>query len=525
MEPEEEQGTTPPTEEAPADASSAALSAPVATLPTPGRARRIRPWALVIAGALVVVLIATTLIVVHQTANSTNTGTSAASVPSGLSIYGLTQPVAPLGNPLPFDNARAATAQGDSGSVFALNAADGRLRWDYKTSDGVEDGQIVANGVLYTGSSNGSVYAFDAGTGKVLWSVKLLEQSVVGQVVDGVVYAWSSAGAENSQGNVYALDARSGKQLWQFANGGGVDLVADGTVYVGSAGDPSQTAGTIYALNASTGAERWHFQGQGSLSTQRAADGQVYVIGLQAVDPSDTNLFGFQATLSVLDASTGTLRWSYPKQPDGNLSLVDVENGMVYLYITNSSAEANISDSLVALNATDGALRWETGFSLVAFPAGSGTTTSSFLIGGLPPALLSDGAIYVGSQNDPIAAYNASTGAPLWSNLQLESDTGQGLTLDMVADGVVYLDAVGESASLGLYALDAHTGRLLWKRLGKFLTVGAVVDGVVYAASVDMGPPFTPKADDNSVVALDATTGAVRWSYSLGQETANITVQ
>ena len=287
MEPVEDQGATSPLEEAPADASSDVSSAPVAALPAPGKGRRIGPWAAVIAGALVVVLIATTLIVVHQATNSTNKGhapSTTASAPSDLSIYGLAQPVVPLGNPLPFDHARAAAAQDANGSVFALNAADGRLRWDDKTANGVEAGQVVAGGVLYTGSSDGNVYAFDAGTGKLLWSVKLLEQSEVAQVVNGVVYAWSSAGAESSEGNVYALDARSGKQLWQFASGGGVDLVADGTVYVSSAGDPSQTVGTLYALNASTGAERWHFQGQGNLSAQQVTGGQVYVVGLQAVD-------------------------------------------------------------------------------------------------------------------------------------------------------------------------------------------------------------------------------------------------
>jgi outer membrane protein assembly factor BamB len=324
---------------------------------------------------------------------------------------------------------------------------------------------------------------------------------------------------------VYALDARSGKTLWQFANSGGVDLVSGGTVYVSSANDPSQTVGTLYALNAESGQVRWQFQGPGSLSTQSVTDGQVYVLGLQAVDPTDTNLTGFQATLSVLDASSGAPRWSYPKQPNGNLSLVGVENGLVYLYATSSSAETPAADSLVALSITDGSLIWGASFSLQGFSAGSGTTTSAALIGNFPPALLSDGVIYVGGQNAPVTAIDARTGMSLWTNLQLEVDTGQGLTLDTVAMGVVYLTAIGNSASLGLYALDAHTGKLLWKRLGQLLTVGAVVKGVVYAASLDIGPPFTPRADDNSVVALDASTGAVRWSYSLGNEMASILAQ
>jgi outer membrane protein assembly factor BamB len=48
---------------------------------------------------------------------------------------------------------------------------------------------------------------------------------------------------------------------------------------------------------------------------------------------------------------------------------------------------------------------------------------------------------------------------------------------------------------------------------------------VVYASSFDPGPPFTTQAADNALYALDASTGKVRWTHSLGKDIATITVQ
>ncbi len=68
-----------------------------------------------------------------------------------------------------------------------------------------------------------------------------------------------------------------------------------------------------------------------------------------------------------------------------------------------------------------------------------------------------------------------------------------------VANGVVYVT----SYDVMLYALDAHTGTMLWSHnIGFSVSSPAIVYGVVYVG-----------AGDNNVYALNASTGPNLWSY------------
>jgi outer membrane protein assembly factor BamB len=79
------------------------------------------------------------------------------------------------------------------------------------------------------------------------------------------------------------------------------------------------------------------------------------------------------------------------------------------------------------------------------------------------------------------------------------------LSSPAVANGVVYVG----SESSGVYALNASTGALLWSYFtGDGYAVDsspAVANGVVYFGSAD-----------NNVYALTASTGALLWSYTTG---------
>ncbi len=59
-----------------------------------------------------------------------------------------------------------------------------------------------------------------------------------------------------------------------------------------------------------------------------------------------------------------------------------------------------------------------------------------------------------------------------------------------------------------VYALDAHTGAMLWSyAIGRLYSSPAVADGVLYVGS----------ANDN-VYALNAHSGAMLWSYTTGAQ-------
>ena len=114
----------------------------------------------------------------------------------------------------------------------------------------------VVDGVVYMGSQGGSIYAVNASNGSLLWNYTAV-WSVVGDqsspaVVNGIVYIGSD------DHNVYALNATNGAKLWNFTTSYIVDsspTVIDGVVYIGSAEG-------VYALNADNGAKIWnlHYQ-------------------------------------------------------------------------------------------------------------------------------------------------------------------------------------------------------------------------------------------------------------------------
>ncbi len=116
-----------------------------------------------------------------------------------------------------------------NGVVYAVGAADGKLRWKANTGGAIYFPPAVEEGRLFVGSADGRVYAFEAASGRLLWRFqaapaerwipvygKLISNwPVAGGVVvqDGVVYA--AAGIAHYDGtHVYALDAATGKVRW-----------------------------------------------------------------------------------------------------------------------------------------------------------------------------------------------------------------------------------------------------------------------------------------------------------------------
>ena len=145
----------------------------------------------------------------------------------------------------------------EDNKVYALNASNGELLWNYMTGDMVISRPAVAQGVVYVGSWDGKLYALNAADGSYVWSYATggeIDSSPT--VAAGLVYVGSHDGV------VYALNASTGmvgfnlelhnNVVWSYATGGMImfssPAVADGVVYVGSYDD------NVYALNATTGA-------------------------------------------------------------------------------------------------------------------------------------------------------------------------------------------------------------------------------------------------------------------------------
>lgn len=161
-----------------------------------------------------------------------------------------------------------------------------------------------------------------------------------------------------------------------------------------------------------------------------------------------------------------------------------------------------IANGVVYIGSSDGA------FS--ALDASTGAVRWQDQISGWQEAapVVANGVVYV-STTSGLVALDASTGVLRW---RPQPGSNPSFSSPVVANGVVYANSeVGQS----VYALDAGTGAVRWQFTAPFPTAGefpaapAVEHGVVYAVFVHNGAFATPTS---SLYALDTTTGAVRWS-------------
>ena len=133
------------------------------------------------------------------------------------------------------------------GFVYALGAADGKLRWRFNHEiSWINSSPAIADGVVYDGSSDAHfVQALDATTGRELWRAN------VGATV------WSSPSVAGDQlyfgdgsGRIRILERRTGKELGAFITSAGVfssPVIAGDLLFVGGAD------GGVYALRLSNG--------------------------------------------------------------------------------------------------------------------------------------------------------------------------------------------------------------------------------------------------------------------------------
>jgi outer membrane protein assembly factor BamB len=108
---------------------------------------------------------------------------------------------------------------------------------------------------------------------------------------------------------------------------------------------------------------------------------------------------------------------------------------------------------------------------------------------------VTDGVVYVGSDDNNLYALQASTGKQLWSYTTFEVVESS----PTVANGVVYF------GSDNVYALNASTGDKIWSYPAYGFSSPTVANGVLYVGS-----------DDHNIYALNVSSGVKLWSYATG---------
>jgi outer membrane protein assembly factor BamB len=256
-------------------------------------------------------------------------------------------------------------------------------------------------------------------------------------------------------------------------------------------GQPYLPDSTVYTLSTTTGKK-------GRIRIPAMPDYDKFVqsklLGVSdgillvyAQDPNSPELAPKEGSiLRAVRASDGKQLWKVTTAFAGKPTMVD---GVVYLALQDvtriEGSTIYYETSLNAFNLHDGSRLWQSkdyGIDAILTPAVAG------------------GRLYIGTyldQDHNVYCLDAKTGKKVWSYLT----SGAVLGTPAVSNGTVY---VGSEDS-ALYALDADTGKLLWRveNTGTFFAAPLIQDGVVYAPS-----------QDGYIYALDERSGVLFWRAS-----------
>lgn len=159
--------------------------------------------------------------------------------------------------------------------VLALDVATGIVRWHFEAPAAFlcpptfAPGPAVTGGGIYLADYLGTVYALDATDGRDRWRIATESRASIEPVLvaAGHVHVGSGKG-------LYTLDAVTGTPKWRFQAGGdvvGAPAVAEGRIHFGS------TDHLLYTLKADDGRLRWKLATGGEITGSPVVkDGVVY---------------------------------------------------------------------------------------------------------------------------------------------------------------------------------------------------------------------------------------------------------
>lgn len=129
--------------------------------------------------------------------------------------------------------------------VYAVNLANGEVRWSARLSGMVIGGVVLAGDTVFAASSRpeGRVYALRRTTGKRIWRVSTGPISAPLARIDGRLVA------QTLRGEVLGIDSRQGKILWRRRAG----VARTAAVPTGDGGAVVATTDSLYRLNVETG--------------------------------------------------------------------------------------------------------------------------------------------------------------------------------------------------------------------------------------------------------------------------------
>lgn len=172
---------------------------------------------------------------------------------------------------------------------YDLNS--GEKSWGYKTADLLHSSPALSQNILVNGCDNGSIYALNARNGKLIW-----EQKAQASILATPVIWEDKVFVGSLDTTFYAFNLSNGDSLWTFRAQHPLYQTAatDGDVVMFGASD-----GQFYCLDAATGSMRWKYQAQSVVSTSPLLTQNIVYFGTL-----DKHYYG-------LDVHNGEVVWDF----------------------------------------------------------------------------------------------------------------------------------------------------------------------------------------------------------------------
>jgi alcohol dehydrogenase (cytochrome c) len=461
----------------------------------------------------------------------------------------------------------SALDQVNAGNVKNLTPA-----WIFQTGDYVENLQstpIVVDGVMYLITPRAHVFSLDAATGRLIWQYKYptprpgipgsegnFVQNRGLAVSDGKVFFGTI------DNNLVALDQKTGREVWKVAvddprqcgcNIGAAPLVVKDKVIVGGNGGDDAHRGYLTAFYMKTGRLAWRWYvvpgpgekghetwkgdswkyGGGAPWLTGSFDPELNLVywgtgnagsdfydGARVVGDKSKDVNLYTASVVALDADTGKLRWHYQEIPD---DLWDFDSSYEVVLMDRTIrgrarkilVHMNKSGLTFVLDRVNGEFLGV--FSVPELQTWiTGVTEDGKLVGRKEPEVgkaLNYCPSVAGAKNWNQMAYSPRTGFIYTPTIELCNDVTA--TSDSPSEGHGFMNGnftvtlpPNRTNYSHLDAWDPVTGKRAWSYPYKYVLLASVL-----ATAGDLVFSGDP---EGFFFALDARTGAKLWSYQTG---------